>query len=822
MQVWHRNNYHWYLKQQLEPGLASNATTDLRLNTFLWHPEDALSIYLTTSTGVESFTFSWDTFASKLPPPADDGAVAVVDGSSLLLTPFRLVQIPPPMSAVSLPTSLRGTPSHVAFSAIEPRFVALQSAGRLEVWRWDLVLSGMGRKEQARAGIPEPRLEWTSEWASGGYAIQAALVGEGEAAVVAVLVCGEEGEELLFAKNGEPLTRVGLCGQVRRMVAGKGRVLLERDNGELAQVLTTDQEPSVIPVEDFAHLPEFCATLEHLELNEEVSTLIGLSSSGRLYSSSRLVASDATSFHSTPDFLLYTTFSHEVKFVPLASLLPGHDAYVTHSEGLPRSPGQAAHADQVSLRRAVEHGAVIVTVVPSSTNLVLQLPRGNLETVCPRPLVLRIVRQHLDQQRYRAAFLACRRHRIDLNVLYDHNPSALEANLGLFVQQVKEVDYLNLFLSGLKDEDVTQTMYKNMLPNEAGRTAERKGKVNRVCDLIRAELDSADVFEYANTILTTHVRKRPQDYESALKVLVQLKAQDPARAEDAVKYIIFLSDANKLFDLALGMYDFPLVLMIAQQSQKDPREYLPFLRELRQLEPFLQRFKIDDHLARHESALRNLAQAGPAKFEEAVEYTKQHKLYAVALEAFEDDPAKHKIILAANADYLEGRKHYAEAGLLYSLAGQPAEAMSAYQQALAWQELFTLALTERRSGSEIKATAVAVAEGLKGKRRFAEAGRVLLEYARDVEGAVEVLVEGAAFAEAVRLAALYNKRELVETHIKPAALELSQRLMDECDELEEQVEKQVERLADLELKKEANPGKLLSQQSRDCRRVGVG
>jgi len=47
-----------------------------------------------------------------------------------------------------------------------------------------------------------------------------------------------------------------------------------------------------------------------------------------------------------------------------------------------------------------------------------------------------------------------------------------------------------------------------------------------------------------------------------------LIARDAERAEDAVKYIIFLSDANKLFDLALGMYDFALVLMIAQHSQK--------------------------------------------------------------------------------------------------------------------------------------------------------------------------------------------------------------------------------------------------------------
>ena len=89
-----------------------------------------------------------------------------------------------------------------------------------------------------------------------------------------------------------------------------------------------------------------------------------------------------------------------------------------------------------------------------------------------------------------------------------------------------------------------------------------------MCDLVRSELEKRDVFHYANTILTAHVRKRPPDYESALRVLVELKAKDATRAEDAVKYIIFLSDANKLFDLALGMYDFALVLMIAQHSQK--------------------------------------------------------------------------------------------------------------------------------------------------------------------------------------------------------------------------------------------------------------
>jgi len=44
----------------------------------------------------------------------------------------------------------------------------------------------------------------------------------------------------------------------------------------------------------------------------------------------------------------------------------------------------------------------------------------------------------------------------------------------------------------------------------------------------------------------------------------------PHLVEDAVKYIIFLVDATTLLDIALGMYDFSLVLMIAQHAQKVP------------------------------------------------------------------------------------------------------------------------------------------------------------------------------------------------------------------------------------------------------------
>lgn len=44
--------------------------------------------------------------------------------------------------------------------------------------------------------------------------------------------------------------------------------------------------------------------------------------------------------------------------------------------------------------------------------------------------------------------------------------------------------------------------------------------------------------------------------------------EDQALVEDAIQFIIFLAYADKLCDIALGMYDFALELMIEQNSQK--------------------------------------------------------------------------------------------------------------------------------------------------------------------------------------------------------------------------------------------------------------
>jgi elongator complex protein 1 len=46
-----------------------------------------------------------------------------------------------------------------------------------------------------------------------------------------------------------------------------------------------------------------------------------------------------------------------------------------------------------------------------------------------------------------------RQHKIDINLIYDVNPSKFMANIPKFVDEVKQVDYLNLFINSLNEEE---------------------------------------------------------------------------------------------------------------------------------------------------------------------------------------------------------------------------------------------------------------------------------------------------------------------------------------------------------------------------------
>jgi hypothetical protein len=48
-------------------------------------------------------------------------------------------------------------------------------------------------------------------------------------------------------------------------------------------------------------------------------------------------------------------------------------------------------------------------------------------------------------------------------------------------------------------------------------------------------------------------------------------------SKEALEYVSWIVNPNRLFDVALTTYDFDLVTLVATQTQKDPKEYVPYL-----------------------------------------------------------------------------------------------------------------------------------------------------------------------------------------------------------------------------------------------------
>lgn len=205
-----------------------------------------------------------------------------------------------------------------------------------------------------------------------------------------------------------------------------------------------------VEVAAFQHYPSPEST--RLLPSAEGPMLLGLSDNGSLFVNERILAQDCTSFTITPAHLIFTTSKHLLKFVHISLVEGAHPeqirlALLTSATDL-EVPLDTPETDERC--RSIERGAKIVTVMPSIFALVLQMPRGNLETIYPRALVLAGIRRSIDRKKYKKAFVACRNHRVDMNILHDHNPREFFTNIEIFVDQLEKIEYIDLFLSQLR------------------------------------------------------------------------------------------------------------------------------------------------------------------------------------------------------------------------------------------------------------------------------------------------------------------------------------------------------------------------------------
>ncbi|CAH1762567.1 10141_t:CDS:10, partial [Entrophospora sp. SA101] len=770
IQLWNMNNFHWYLKQEI-----------------LCSPEEHIT------ENYHRIDFVWDIFYSNFISEKNMSPIAVIDGATIKLTPFKIMNVPPPMSAFSV--GLTNNATFISFLSSNDGsndFLVLQADQNISInfYEWSGALETPLKPPTLLGTISIPDIN------NGALLRQVTWVNKN------VLLCLRYNQEtgnddlikIIVKFNNEEENKQFIVSSYKSYSLSY-RVIRLYSNSNYENIFIESCDASVYQVV----CNWICSTKIGAEKRDEV-VLIGLSGSNKLCVNNEIIEAYCTSIFIHNDFLIFTNSNHIVRFLPLQMNLSDF-----------KNSAKEFHEYNHDMRR-IERGSKIICAVYFDVNLVLQMPRGNLETIHPRALVLSSVKEFLNRFDYLSAFIACRKHRIDLNILYDHAPNLFLKNVQSFVTQIANVDFLNLFLSNLRNEDVIQTMYRTITNNSnindelESNSAQQNvtSKVNNICDAVRAVLETLDSKKYLQSIITTYVRHTPPDLEPALNLIAKIKDQDMNLSEEAIKFTIFLIDADRLFDVALGMYDFNLVIMVAQHSQRDPREYLTFLAELEKYPKYYQRFKIDHHLKRYEKALDNLSLAGDEYFDELLKYTQQYNLYNFAVKLFSnnnDNKEKYKRVMRIYGEYLFNESDFKEAGLAYLLSDDKVNALEAYKKCGFWRESFSIAYELKYSENELFSLAKEFSEILSEKRRYQEAAQILLDYAKQTEEAILLFNKGHHWSEAMRISHMYNRIDLIETDIKPSVIEGFNNLLQDVNSMLDQLNHQTARLKEIRITK---------------------
>ncbi|NXR29314.1 ELP1 protein, partial [Cinclus mexicanus] len=805
VQLWTTGNYHWYLKQSLHFG----SLEENQLVSLLWDRENLYRLHILCQGWHYLFyDWHWTTDHALGENSQHLANVAVIDGDKVLVTAFQHAVVPPPMCTYEI--QLQKAVNQVAFHT-DPEhsgdMAVLDVDNRISLYRYGKSITvndpsvkfGAVGANGFKAAVETPHLDKTYRvdvssssnevmnplglrfltWLPDGSFL---VVGQGQHAAQSVLhhlttvphVAGAEEERLNLRLSvpvdGEVISLY--CSPVTKTVA------LQLTDSRILKYLWEASTPVLEPWRSSSssavQFPYRCVQTSITRMSGE-EVILGLTDRCRFFVNDIEVASNITSFATYNEFLLVTTNSHTCQCFCLKNL---------SVKALQASLSTAAAPNSETLRK-VERGSRIVTVVPQDTKVVLQMPRGNLETIHHRALVLAQIRKWLDRLMFREAFQCMRKLRINLNLLYDHNPKAslpsslvfLE-NTETFIRQIDSVNYINLFFTELKEEDFTKSMYPSLNGSSNSQPCQHpdQKKVNLICDVMRVAMEHIDPQKYCLSILTAHVKKSPPELEIALQKVHNLRESitpdvQAVSAEEALKYLLFLVDVNELYDYSLGTYDFDLVIMVAEKSQKDPKEYLPFLNTLRKMETNYQRYTIDRHLKRYTKALGHLSKCGPEHFSEFLNLVIDQNLYSEALKLYPSSTQEYKDISDAYGEYLMQKQLYEQAALILARAGIFAKALDAFQSSGSWQQALCMASQLGYTKDKLSSLARSMAGKLVEQRKYAEAAILLEQYTQDYEEAVLLLLEGALWEEALRLIHKYGRLDILETNLKPALLE---------------------------------------------------
>ncbi|KAG8651313.1 hypothetical protein MANES_07G113200v8 [Manihot esculenta] len=843
VKVWFFSNNHWYLKQEIRYPKQDGVR-------FMWDPIKPLELICWTLEGqITVYTFSWITAVT------DNSIALVVDESKILVTPLSLSLMPPPLHLFSLKFSSVVRDMALYFKNSKNIVAAFLSDGSfcvVELPESDAWEELEGKEFHVEACIFETvfgtlaHLTWLDShvllavshygFTHSNCISQGSLAEDGRQGFYLQeieIACSEDHVPGLVTSSGWQ-AKVSHIKFLEQQIIGtapnpakKCSAFVQFDGGKIGEYTsalglatiggTTEREimsfSSSCPWMSVVLLGN-SGPLKHL--------LFGLDDIGRLHFGGKILCNNCSSFSFYSNLadqvithLILATKQDFLMIVNIDDIL--HGEVESKYENFVHT-GDRRKEENMNFIHIWERGAKIVGVLHGDdAAVIIQTTRGNLECIYPRKLVLASIVNALIQVRFRDALLMVRRHRIDFNIIVDY--CGWQAFLQLateFVRQVNNLSYITEFVCSIKNENVMEKLYKIYINLPSQKQAEvvqaqdfrgfdANNKVSSVLLAIRKAIEEQVPETPARElcILTTLARSDPPALEEALerikgiRELELLGSNDPRTmsypsAEEALKHLLWLSDSEAVFEAALGLYDLHLAAIVALNSQRDPKEFLPYLQDLESMPSLIMHYNIDLKLHRFEKALKHIISAGDAYFSDCMNLLQKNpQLFPLGLQLITDH-AKRMQVLEAWGDHFSDKKCFEDAAATYLCCSSLDKALKAYRACGHWSGVLTVAGLLKLENDDVMQLAHELREELQALGKPGEAAKIALEYCGDVNGGISLLISARDWEEALRVAFKYMQEDLI-SDVKNASLEGANTLIGEYEEGLEKVGKYLTR-----------------------------
>ena len=207
-------------------------------------------------------------------------------------------------------------------------------------------------------------------------------------------------------------------------------------------------------------------------------------------------------------------------------------------------------------------------------------------------------------------------------------------------------------------------------------------KLNIICDAIETKmLENQE--KYLFNILVIYSKKSPAQLEKGLIKIKEVKDLNAGKEfakkaphvhthtkgsnktqnyKELLKYFCWLVKAEELYNLALSVYDLDMAVMIAEFTQMDPKEYLPYVEGLKKIQREIDfKTKICCDLKLYSRAVDELAKGTEDDFKKSLEFIEEKELFSHGIKVFKEHKdllvvIKHKLGL-----HLYKKKDYKQA-----------------------------------------------------------------------------------------------------------------------------------------------------------------